>query len=347
MKTTSTQRGLLRKLQPVHAMVVGLSLSLIGGSTLAGAAETTEKENLFGIATWNVVAEARGVAPYAEIPRETPGGGPFAHAELESAATSLPSYAFAAFGYPSTIAQEGAIGIREAPGNVYAGRNSGKYKEKDEIAPAGDSGPYIRAETPGDFVARASGAFPKFAAGDVSATGGYSKADSYYDDAAKAMVGEAITHVQGLKVGDGLRIATFESWIKVTFVPNGEPKADYRLALLGIETAGKPAAEWVNRSDAYAGNKDLVIQGQGVGIGNLVQDFSTQMAQQGRTNPVFQGSATVQHPRVKKQGQYYVVAGAALDLRSENTPRQGTLFQTTGIRFGDVATEGYFDVTKS
>src|SRR5687767_10064101 len=128
MKTTEVERRFFRPLQPVKVMVLGLSLSLAGGFTLADAAERTDVEEpteeagaaepteaLFDQATWQIIAEARGVSPYLEIPRETPGGGPFVHAELDSELTALPAYAMAAFGYPSTIAQEGAIGIREAP----------------------------------------------------------------------------------------------------------------------------------------------------------------------------------------------------------------------------------------
>lgn len=339
-------------------MVLGLSLSLAGGFALADAAEPTDVEEptdvagaaepteaLFDQATWQIIAEARGVAPYAEIPRETPGGGPFVHSELDSELTALPAYAFAAFGYPSTIAQEGAIGIREAPGNVYAGSNSGKYPKKAEIAPAGEAGPYIRAETPDNLNAKSAGAFPNFQAGDISASGGYSKADSFYSAEDDAMIGEAITHVQGIQLADSLRIASFESWIRVKFVPNAEPVADYRIALLGVSSGKESPVEWSNRSGAYAGNKDLVIQGQGVGIGKLVEDFTSQMSEQGKANPVFKGSAHISKPRVYKTGQYYVIAGSGLDLRSENVPRQGTLFQTTGIRFGDVAMEGYFDRT--
>lgn len=122
----------------------GVLLSLLSGSAVVGAAETVNQRY-----TWNVVAEARGVSPYAEVPSEQPGGGPFVRAELESTNQVNPSTAFGALGYPSHLGQEGAVGVKSKPGDVYAssGPNS-SFGKAAGFAPFGAAGPYVAAEAP-------------------------------------------------------------------------------------------------------------------------------------------------------------------------------------------------------
>src|SRR2546427_162915 len=99
----------------VIMMLITCCLTVVG-ARVSGAADDDRFDELLGAGmSWYAHSEARGLSPYAEIPSEQPGGGPFARVELESG-LGTPAVAFGAMGYPSEVAQEGAIGLKELPG---------------------------------------------------------------------------------------------------------------------------------------------------------------------------------------------------------------------------------------
>ena len=53
-------------------------------------------------------------------------------------------------------------------------------------------------------------------------------------------------------------------------------------------------------------------------------------------------SILIDKPRISRHGLYYRVAGAALELRSDNTARQNQFGQVTALRIGDASTDGYY-----
>jgi hypothetical protein len=328
--------------QPVRLLGMGLALSLASGTAAAGAQEVNTQQY-----TWNIVSEARGVSPYAEVPSEQPGGGPFLRAELESTNHIDPSFAFGALGYPSHLAQEGALVLKAKPGDVYAsGGDGGPYEKKARFAPFGEAGPYVAVETPDDVTAQGEGAFRVIEPHDVKADGGYSSAKTFFSKELNAMVAEATTHVMGIKVSDKLHIGAFDTWVRMTFRPDAEPTVDYRLALTGVHSGDSEALSWSNRSESsgsYATtNNDVVISGKAIGLGKAAEDFSRKMSEQANIPNLMKGGVFIQKPRVARDGQYYKLAGAALELRSDNAPRQDQFGQATGIRFGDSAVEGYY-----
>ena len=315
------------------SLTLTVAVSLVGGSG-AGAEQLTRPDG-----TWNVIAEARGVSPYAETPSEQSGGGPFVRAELESSNQTVPAFAFGALGYPSYEAQEGAIGVKEKPGDVYASSSSdSKYTKSARFAPFGDAGPFVAAEAPDDLTAHADGAFRFSDSPACKADGGFSDARSSYSQELQAMVAEATTHVIGLSV-DKIHIANFESWVRVVFPRDAEPTVDYRLAMTGISSDKTETAGWATRSSSSGANKDLVISGQGVGIGQFAESFSNQQA---NIPSVLKGRITIDKPRVSKSGQYYRVAGAAIEARWDNTPRERQFGQVMALRIGDSEVAGYF-----
>jgi len=318
----------------VIIMLVTSCLS-VSGARVSGAAEDDAYDDLTAAGLqWYAHSEARGFSPYAEIPSEQPGGGPFARVELDST-LSTPAVAFGAMGYPSEVAQEGAIGLKELPGEVYAANPEGKFPKTARFAPFGDSGPYAQVDAPTRVNGEAISTYRALDQAGVHIDGGYSRTASGYNRDLDAMVSEATTRLSGLDLPSGLHIGNFESWVKLIVPRVGEPKVDYRLALTGVLDGDKSATEWSNRSATYAGNDDLSVSGQGIGIGKVVQDFAAKMNESAKGGP-FAGSIFVTKPRVDRQGDTYTVAGAGLDMRSDNGPRKGTLGQATGIRFGDV-----------
>ena len=321
---------------------VGLSIAVFGGGAAAGPAGAADAEKPQG--SWNVIAEARGVSPYAETPSEQSGGGPFIRAELQSDQQTMPAYAFGALGYPSYLAQEGAMVKKDKPGDVNASSSpQSKYQPSARFAPFGDAGPYVAAEAPDDLTARGEGAFRLVDPAEVKADGGFSETKSYYSAELKAMVTEARTHVMGLAVADKLRIANFESWVRMTIPLDAEPTVDYRLSMTGVGSDKSEAAGWSTRPDSYgAGNKDVVISGQGVGFGKVAQDFADKMNEQPGIPNLMKGGILIDKPRTGRHGLYYRLAGAALELRSENAPRQNQFGQVTSLRIGDAATDGYY-----
>lgn len=320
-------------------VAAGLSVAALGGAAGAGAA-TNDKP----AGTWNIVAEARGVSPYAETPSEQSGGGPFVRAELQSDNHTVPAYAFGALGYPSYLAQEGALVAKDKPGDVNASSSpDSKYPKSARFAPFGDAGPYVAAEAPDDLTAHADGAFRLVDPAGANADGGFSETKSYYSAELKAMVAEARTHVMGLNVSDKLRIANFESWVRLTIPLDAEPTVDYRLSITGVTSEKSEAAGWSTRPDSYgAGNKDVVISGQGLGFGKAVSDFADKMNDNPGIPNLMKGGLLIAKPRIARHGLYYRLAGAAIELRSENAPRQNQFGQVTALRIGDAATDGYY-----
>lgn len=320
----------------------GVLLSLWSGSAVVGAAETVNQRY-----TWNVVAEARGVSPYAEVPSEQPGGGPFVRAELESTNQVNPSTAFGALGYPSHLGQEGAVGVKSKPGDVYAssGPNS-SFGKAARFAPFGAAGPYVAAEAPDPLTAQGEGAFRGVEPEDVKADGGYSVAKTFFSEELNALVGEATTHVFGIKLNDKLQMDAFESWVRMTFRPDAEPTLDYRLALTGVHTGNAEAMGWSNQSQSsgshHESNNDVVISGKGVGIGKAAEEFARQMSEHSEIASLMKGGLFIHEPRATKDGEYFRLAGAALELRSENARQEGQFGQAMGIRFGDSALQGYY-----
>ncbi len=330
-----------------HAALIMLLVTCcmtLGGTRVSSAADDDPFDDLSARTTWYARTEARGLSPYAEVPSEQPGGGPFTRVELESELASQPANALAAWGYPSHLAQEGAIGLKELPGEVYASNPEGKFSRSAKLAPFGDAGPYVEAATPTRVQGNAIATFRAMDQGGVHVDGGFSKSVAGYNADLDAMVSEATTRLTGIDLPGGKHIGNFESWVKLVVPRTGEPKVDYRFAITGVLDGDKSTTEWSNRSAAYAGNNDLSITGQAIGIGKVVQDFASKMNESGKAGP-FAGSVFVTKPRIDHQGSTYTVAGAGLDLRSDNAPRKGTLGQATGIRFGDVLAQVYFRST--
>jgi hypothetical protein len=341
-QTSSRTPKRSRVLQPLCLLGAGLALSLVGGIAVAGAEETSTQQY-----TWNIVAEARGVSPYAEVPSEAPGGGPFVRAELESTNQIDPSAAFGALGYPSQTAQEGAFNIKSKPGDVYASSGGGSSLEKKaRFAPFGAAGPYVAVEAPDALTAQGEGAFRVIEPQDVKADSGYSLAKTSFSKEVNAMVAESTTHAFGIKVGDTFRVGAFESWVRMTFRPDAEPTVDYRLALTGVHSGNTEAMGWSNQSESSGpsadSNNDIVISGKGIGAGKVAEDFAKQMSDHAEIPNLMKGGVFIHQPRVAQDGQYFKLAGAALELRYENLPRQGGFGQAMGIRFGDSVAQGYY-----
>jgi hypothetical protein len=321
----------------IAMLATGLSAALIAGGT--ATAEDTQR-------TWSVIAEARGVSPYAEVPSEQAGGGPFVRAQVDSTNFTAPAYAFGTLGYPSYLAQEGALVVKDKPGDVNASSSpDSKYTKSERFAPFGTQGPYVAVETPDDLTAQGIGSFRILEAGDMKADGGFSQAKTFYAKELNAMVAEATSHMNGLHVGSNLSVANFDSFVRLTLVPDAEPKVDYRLSLSGISAGGKEAGGWSTRSDAEQSsttNRDLVISGQGIGIGKIAEDFANKMNGQEIPN-LMKGGLFINKPRVTEDdGGYFKLEGAALELRSNNTQRKSQFGQAMGIRFGDTALWGLF-----
>lgn len=343
MNQTSSRTGpRFRVLQPFGFMGVGLALSLVGGIAVAAADQTSTQQY-----TWNIMAEARGVSPYAEVPSEAPGGGPFVRAELESTNQIDPSTAFGALGYPSQTAQEGAFNIRSKPGDVYASSGGGSSLEKSaRFAPFGEAGPYVAVEAPDALTAQGEGAFRIIEPQDVKADSGYSLAKTFFSKEVDAMVAESTTHAFGIRVGDDLRISAFESWVRMTFRPDAEPTVDYRLSLTGVHSGKTEAMGWSNQSASSGSsgdsNNDIVISGKGIGAGKVAEDFAKQLSDRAEIPNLMKGGVFIHQPRFVQDGPFFKLAGAALELRYDNAPRQGGFGQAMGIRFGDSVAEGYY-----
>ena len=79
-----------------------------------------------------------------------------------------------------------------------------------------------------------------------------------------------------------------------------------------------------------------------LGFGKVAGDFADKMNEQAGIPTLMKGGVLIDKPRTGRHGLYFRVAGAALELRSENTPRQNQFGQVTALRIGDASTDGYY-----
>ena len=320
----------------VLAAVASLAFAALAVSPRpAHADEDDDFLTLQGQRAWTGYGDARPISPYIGTPGEHAPGVPFSRSYIDS--TPGRAEAFASFYYPSEILEEGLLettGIYHNPTMVRVNNPDIGRGTKGELAPAGPGGPRASASAPSrtDAVSEARAGVATEAA-TLAAGTGHTAAHFNRDD---LLVDEATATVQGLDLGDGVRIGNLTSLLHVEYPLHQEPRVTYRLGLSGVDAAGQTVVG--------AGAQGVVLAGQNVLAHELVDQFNGQVDQFGKTfaDVVARTSLRLVKPTVQRGDDgSWLVTGAALEARSDNKPFRAGGGDNVGLRLASVKAYAY------
>ena len=323
-----------RRRESIRILVV-LVAALCVATTTARADDEGDFLDLQGRRAWTGFADARPVSPYFGTPGEHAPGVPFSRAYIDS--TPGRAEAFAAFYYPSEILEEGVLETTKAYKNPTMARVNNPdvgRGTKGELAPLGPAGPRAKADTPTRTDA-ASESRSGVGTDAFTVAAGWGRTQTHFNRE-DLLVDEAVSTVEGLQLGDTVRIASMESSIRLEYRLNQEPQLSYRLQLSGVEAG--------DRSIVGVGAQGITLSGQQVAAKDLAEQFNAQADQYGKTFAEVAARATLHlvQPRVQKQDDgSYLVTGAALEARSDNKPFRAGGGDNTGLRLGSVKVYAY------
>jgi hypothetical protein len=320
----------------MNAVIAALVFMVLAVSpTAAFAGDEDDFFALQGQRVWTGYGDARPISPYFGTPGEHAPAVPFSRAYIDS--TPGRSEAFAALYYPSEILEEGLLEttkLYENPTTARVNNPDIGRGTKAENAPAGPSGPRAAADAPSrteaSSEARAGLASPVVTA----AVGTGRSATRFTRDG--VLVDEAMATVQGLELGDGVRIGNLTSLLHVEHRLNEEPRVTYRLSLSGVDAAGQPVVG--------AGATGVTLAGQNVLAHDLVDQFNSQADQFGKTfaDLLARTSLRLVRPNVQRHDDgSWLVTGAALELRSDNKPFKASGGDNIGLRLAAVKAYAY------
>jgi hypothetical protein len=318
-----------------RTLVVVLAAVLAWGGGTAVADETDDFLEVQSQRAWTGFADARPVSPYIGTPGEHAPAVPFSRAYIDS--TPGRAEAFAAFFYPSEIIEEGVLETTEVyqnPTMVRVNNPDIGRGTKGEWAPLGPAGPRAVTDAPSRTDAT-SESRAGLATEAFTLAAGWGRTQTHFnqDD---LLTDEATSTVSGLHLGDGVRIGQLESSITLEHRLHQEPLVSYRLTLSHVEAGGETIVG--------AGNDGIVLAGQQLAPGDVVNQFNAQAEQFGKTfeDLVARASLRLVQPKVEKRDDgSYLVTGAALEGRSDNKPFEAGGGDNFGLRLGSVKVYSY------
>jgi hypothetical protein len=327
-------RVALRRRLPVPFLVVLVAVLGLGSAT-ARADEEDDFLDLQGRRAWTGFADARPISPYFGTPGEHAPAVPFSRSYIDS--TPGRAEAFAAFYYPSEILEEGVLettGMYKNPTMVRTNNPDIGRGTKGELAPLGPSGPRAATDAPTRTDAM-SETRTGVGTDGFTVAAGWGRTETHFnrDD---LVTDQAVSTVNGLALGDSVRIASLESSIRLEYRLQQEPRVTYHLRLAGVEAGGQPIAG--------VGAEGITLAGQQVAAKDMVDQFNAQADQYGKTfaDLVARASLHLVQPRVQRRDDgSYIVWGAALEARSDNKPFAASGGDNVGLRLGSVKVFAY------
>lgn len=318
------------------AVVASLAFAALAvGSPPAHADDADDFLTLQGQRAWTGYGDARPISPYFGTPGEHAPGVPFSRSYIDS--TPGRAEAFASLYYPSEILEEGLLEttkLYKNPTMVRVNNPDIGRGTKAESAPGGPSGPRAAAETRSRTEATSEArAGVATQAATLAAGIGRTAARFNGDD---LLVDEATATVQGVELGDGVRIGNLTSLLHVEYRLHQEPLITYRFALSGVDAAGQAVVG--------AGGQGVTLAGQNVLARDLVDQFNSQADQFGKTfaDLLARTSLRLVRPNVQRQDDgSWLVSGAALELRSDNKPFKASGGDNVGLRLASVKAFAY------
>ena len=309
------------------ALVVG---GLVLGMVPAVGAQSDEEFfKLAGKRNWLSFADARPVSPFFGIPGELRPGAPFARSYLD--ASPGRSECFAALYYPDEVVEEGVLQTTGHYENRTLARSNNPdlgRGTKQEVAPFGMAGPHATTNNPTrtECSSEATSAITP-APGEVMVDGGFAQTHAVFDGD-KVLTDEVVSRVTGVQVGP-LRIALFETRLKLEYLLDGEPNITYAMTIAGVENAGEPVAAF--------GGQGVTLAGQQVAGRELIDQFNAEVAKNGAAlkEQAWSDHILLVAPTTTKDDDGGVHAtGPALEIGQVNTSRQGQGGSHFGVRLG-------------
>ena len=320
----------------ILAVIASLAfVALAVGPPAAHAEDEDDFFTLQGQRVWTGYGDARPISPYFGTPGEHAPAVPFSRSYIDS--TPGRAEAFASLYYPSEILEEGLLETTnryQNPTTVRVNNPDIGRGTKAELAPAGPSGPRAAAEAPSRTEARSEARAGLATPAATLAVGTGRTATRLGRDG--ILVDEATATVQGLELGDGVRIGNLTSLLHVEHRLNEEPLVTYRLALSGVDAAGQAVVG--------AGAQGVTLAGQNVLARDLVDQFNSQADQFGKTfaDLLARTSLRLVRPTVQRHDDgSWLVTGAALEVRSDNKPFKAGGGDNVGLRLASVKAYAY------
>lgn len=324
------------RIRTILAVIASLAFVALGvGPPAAHADEADDFFTLQGQRVWTGYGDARPISPYFGTPGEHAPAVPFSRSYIDS--TPGRSEAFASLYYPSEILEEGLLEttkLYQNPTMIRVNNPDIGRGSKAESAPAGPSGPRAAAEAPSRTEAKSEARAGVATAAATLAVGTGRTATRFGQDG--ALVDEATATVQGLELGDGVRIGNLTSMLHVEHRLHQEPVITYKLALSGVDAAGQPVIG--------AGGNGVTLAGQNVLAHELVDQFNSQADQFGKTfaDLLARTSLRLVRPTVQRHDDgSWLVTGAALEVRSDNKPFKASGGDNVGLRLASVKAFAY------
>jgi hypothetical protein len=197
-------------------------------------------------------------------------------------------------------------------------------------------GPYTRTENPYRTECRAEAVWGAGQQGSVFVNGGVARTSTVFDR--KSMVvNDALSELQGVDLGGGIKIASFRSHLKMSSEVGSEPRIDYIITLNGVEAGGQPLFGF--------GNDGIAVSGQQVAASDLVDQFNTQAEQHGKALAAsVNGRLRLLAPTVQQDEESGAVkvTAPALWAGSSFPSRKGQPGESFGIRLGLAEVYAYF-----
>ena len=316
------------------ASVTGLAIMAMGLGTIPASGEVAADDDaafheLAGKRNWLTFADARPLSPFFGIPGELRPGIPFARSWLD--ASPGRSECFAALYYPDEVVEEGVLQTTGQYQNRTLARTQNppplEEETKEEVAPFGMPGPHAATNNPSRTECTSEAVSGVAPAEGILVDGGFARTHALFDGDA-VITDEAVSRVQGVLAGP-VRIHNLETAIKLEYHLDGEPVISYAMTIAGLEVNGEPVVNF--------GGNGLVLGGQAVLARDVVDQFNKQVTEAGAT---FQEQAMSDYIRLvapvieEEEDGGITVTGPALEIRHNNTGREGQGGNTMGVRLG-------------
>jgi len=313
--------------------VVGAVLVLCAGALVVGAMPAAwggNDSNFLDVQarrTWASHADARPISPYLGIPGELQPTAPFARSYLDS--TQGRSECFAALYYPDEVVEEGVLQTTGQYENTTLARSHNPdigRGTSQTVAPLGAPGPRATTTNP-SRTACTSEAVNGAGQDAVVADLGYARTSTDFDGD-KVLVDEAVSRAQGVTAGP-VRIANFETRLKLEYRLGAEPLVSYAMTLAGVEVNGAPVLG--------LGDKGVTLAGQQVAGREVIDQFQGEVNKNGAVlgEQAFSDYIHLVQPDVQREYDGgATVTGPALDIGQKNKFRENTQGDHFGVRLG-------------
>jgi len=218
-------------------------------------------------ASYATTTQSRAVETFARLPLYVTQGAPSSKVILDH--QSVPQCEVTSGLFDGDTVEEyielGAGGKYQNGTKVRAGQSRGALPDKAQFGSA--PGPTAQAACPTATSGAGRASSGGIVTDQLSIESATTASTAVKPDNATAVVSEAVTKLQGIKLAD-VSIRQLESWLKVEWRVNQEPLVSYRLVVSGLFNGAE--AVLMN------GERGVVLQGKDLAGSEFVKQFNQQ-----------------------------------------------------------------------